>query len=181
MQFISLFDWLLLLAIALWLIRGFVRGFISQLVSFIGLFVALLAAYLLYEQVAVIVSKMIPITAWHKYEDYELVINVFNLDTYFYNAIAFGIVFFAVKIGLTIVAYILNLIAKAPVLNMVNKLGGLALACIEAAVILIIGINVMSAIPNDNVQQLLANSTIAQYILTKMPLFVDQFHRLLAD
>lgn len=178
----GMLDWILLLAIAVWIIRGFVRGFISQLVSFVGLFVAVLAAYLLYEQVAVIIAKMIPITAWHKYEDYELVINVFNLDTYFYNAIAFGVVFFAVKIGLSIIAYLLNFIAKAPVLNLMNKLGGLLLASIEAAIVLIIAINVMSALPNDTVQQLLGDSAIAQSILTKMPLLVEQFeHRLLAD
>lgn len=177
----NLLDWLLLIAIVLWVIRGYVRGFISQLVSLVGLFVAFLAAYFLYDEVAVIVAKIIPITAWHKYEEYELFINILNLDAYFYNAIAFGVIFFAVKIGLSIVAYVLNIIAKAPVLNMINKLTGLALAVIEAAIILVIIINVMSAIPNDTTQSLLANSSIAQYILTKMPLLVDYFHRLLAN
>lgn len=175
---INSLDWFILLFLAIWLIRGYMRGFITQLVSLIGLFIAWIAAYLFYRQVAPIVAKFVPLTSWEKYEEYELVIHTLNLEQYFYNALAFALIFFAVKIGLTVVSYLLNFIAKTPGINILNKLGGFALALIEAVIIIIIVINVMDAIPTEGLQMLVADSKIALYIEEHMPLVVSQFQKL---
>ncbi len=54
------------------------------------------------------------------------------------NAIAYGAVFLAAYIALTLVCFILNLIVKLPVLNSINKVFGLLLGVAEAFVLGII-------------------------------------------
>lgn len=171
-------DWIILAFFLIWLIRGFVRGFISQLVSFIGLFIAYVVAYLFYARLAPSLARIVPISSWESYDQYEFMIHSFNLDTYFYNALAFGIIFFVVKIGLSIVAYVLNIIAKTPGLNLLNKCGGLMLAFVESAVIIIIAVNVMEAIPAEGLQKLVTHSYIVDGVHKMMPVIFDKLQLL---
>lgn len=174
----NILDGLIIILFITWLIRGFMRGFISQLVSFVGMFIALIAAYIFHSSLAPAVAKVLPVTSWSSYEKYELIITSFNLDSYFYHAVAFGLIFFAVKIGLSLLIHVLNMIAKVPGLNLLNKLGGLLLAMIEVTIIVIIAVNVLAAIPTDGLQRIVTESYIAQKVHELLPHIVDSLHQL---
>lgn len=174
----NILDWLIVCYFVVWVVRGYVRGFISQLVSLVGMFIALLAAYMFHGTVAPWIAKILPVTSWSSYEQYELIIHSLNLEQYFYNAVAFGLIFLAVKLGLTLLSHVLNLIAKVPGLKLLNKLSGLVLATCEAVVVIVIGISVMGAIPTDGLQRLVTQSVIAGKVEQFLPLLVNQLHEL---
>jgi len=148
---------------------GYHRGFVVQLVSAAGLIIALLAAYWLYEDVAQAVAALLPVDKFESYGKYAFVVEDLNLDVYVYNAVAFAIVFFVVKIGLSIVGRLLHLIVQIPGLKTLNKWSGAALALLEAVVLFAVAVQVMNIIPSDPVQRTLQSSVSADYVSKYTP------------
>ncbi|WP_127584092.1 CvpA family protein [Paenibacillus koleovorans] len=148
---------------------GYTRGFIAQLVSVAGFFIAYLVAYLGFKPVAAALEKALPLHAFQATEQYAFLIEGLNLDVYLYNALAFTLLFVLTKVGLSFAGKILNLIARAPVIKTVNKWSGAILALLEAVLLIVIGIHVMSALPAESVQKLLADSRAAGFVIENMP------------
>lgn len=160
----------LLIAVAV----GYRRGFISQLISLLGLVIAYIAAYKLHPYVSPWIKRMIPLQTFTAYEHYEPLITKLRLDVYVINALAFALVFFAVKIGLSAVGRVLNMIAKAPGLNLTNRLAGAVLALVEAAVIIVIVVYVMKIVPADGIQSLLSGSGTMPFVEKHVPEWLDK-------
>ncbi|WP_135548621.1 CvpA family protein [Paenibacillus cymbidii] len=161
---------ILLIAVAI----GYRRGFISQLISLLGLVIAYIAAYKLHPYVSPWIKTIIPLQTFTAYEHYEPLITKLRLDVYVINALAFALIFFAVKIGLSVVGRVLNMIAKVPGLNMTNRLAGAGLALLEAAVIVAIGLYVMKIMPSDGIQTLLAGSGTMPFVQEHVPVWLDK-------
>ena len=148
---------------------GYYRGFIAQLVSIVGLFIAYLAAYWLYDDVAPIVARFIPLDKFKAYGEYAFLLDSINWNVYFNNAVAFAAIFIVVKIGFTIVGRVLHWIASIPGLKKVNKWSGALLALFEVVVLFTIAVLIMSIIPSDPLQRTLSGSTAATFVMEQLP------------
>ncbi|GAA3402634.1 CvpA family protein [Paenibacillus hodogayensis] len=148
---------------------GYHRGFISQLVSLIGLVAALAAAYWFYDDVAPLVAALLPLDKFAAYDRYAPWLEGLKIDVYAYNAVAFALIFFLAKIGLSLAGRVLHLIAQAPGLKFVNKWSGALLSLVEAVVLFAIAVHVMSVIPSDPLQQTMRSSIAAGYVIEQTP------------
>jgi uncharacterized membrane protein required for colicin V production len=171
-------DWAAAVLVAAGLVLGFSRGLIAQLVSFLGLFIGYVAAFMLYDEVAPVLKEAMALSNTETYKKYEFLAKTLQLDTYVYNAISFAIILFGVKLALSIAGRFLNLLAAAPGLKQVNKGSGAVLGVIEAALIVIVAVHVMTVIPNDTAQRLLKESVAAPYLLENIPIVSDKLQEL---
>jgi uncharacterized membrane protein required for colicin V production len=160
------------------LILGYVRGLIAQIVSLAGFFIAYLIAFQFYRDLAPVLQSTFSIPASESYQQYEFVVKGLHLDTYLFNALAFALLFFGVKIVLSVVGRLLSVIAKVPGVNLLNRWSGALLGVAEALLILIIAVNVMTILPSDPVQKLLSGSTLAPYLINHLPSFAGKLHEL---
>ncbi|UKS24669.1 CvpA family protein [Paenibacillus sp. HWE-109] len=166
---IHTFDYVMLAIVALGLLLGYFRGFIAQIVSIAGFILAYLVAFYFYKDLAPLLRNAISLPTYENYQKYEFIVKGLNLDTYILNAIAFALLFFGVKFALVFLGRALHILAKTPGLNFINRWSGALLGLAEALLIIIIAVNVMTIIPSDGLQKLLANSTIAPYLINELP------------
>ncbi|MCD1259318.1 CvpA family protein [Paenibacillus athensensis] len=171
-------DMVMLALLALALIIGYRRGFIAQIISLSGFLLAYLVAFWLYRDLAPILSQLFPVSVFESYAKYEFVVKGLHLDTYVFNALAFALLFFVVKLGLTVAGKVLHLIAKAPGLNFLNRWSGALLGLVEALLILVIAVNVMTIWPADSVQRLLSGSQLAPYCIDGFPAVAGKLQEL---
>lgn len=157
---------------------GYNRGFVAQLVSIAGLFLAYLAAYWLYDDVAPLAANLLPLERAQSYNQYAFLVERFNLRVIFYNAVAFAFVFFAVRVGLSFAGRILHLAASIPGIKTINKWSGAALALIEAIILFVVAVNVMSVLPSDSIQRALAESESSLFVMEHMPELAAKLHEL---
>jgi uncharacterized membrane protein required for colicin V production len=171
-------DYIMLVLAAGGLILGYWRGFIAQMVSLAGFFIAYLIAYQFYRDFAPVLQTTFSIPASESYQKYEFIVKGLHLDTYMFNALAFALLFFGVKLALSVVGRLLHFIAKVPGLNLLNRWSGALLGIAEALLIVIIAVNVMTILPSDSVQKLLSGSTLAPYLINHLPSFAGKLHEL---
>jgi uncharacterized membrane protein required for colicin V production len=147
------------------LIVGYKRGFINQMVSLLGLIIAYVVAYKFYRQVAPWIGQLLPVQTFAAYSKYEFAIQTLHINDYVINAISFALLFFAVKVALSIVGRLLNIVAKVPGVNLLNRLSGTLLSLLEVTVLVVIVVKIMAIMPADQVQTTLTNSKTAPYIM----------------
>jgi uncharacterized membrane protein required for colicin V production len=174
----NMLDYLMLALAAGGLILGYMRGFIAQIVSLAGFFIAYIVAFQFYRDFAPVLQSTISIPTSENYQKYEFIIKGLHLDTYLFNALAFAILFFGVKVALSVIGRLLHLIAKVPGLNLLNRWSGALLGIAEALLILIIAVNVMAVLPSDAVQKLLSGSALAPYLVNHLPSFAGKLQEL---
>lgn len=171
-------DWAVLVIVAAGTVLGFARGFVAQLVSFVGLFIAYLVAFIFYDDVAPIIKNTLGLSGYETYQNYEFLAKELKLDTYVYNALAFAVLLFGVKLAFGIAGRLLGLIASAPGLKQINQWSGAALGLVEALLIVVVAVHVMTVVPNDTAQKLLKQSQMAPYVLEHTPLIADKLQEL---
>ncbi|MEF3308380.1 CvpA family protein [Paenibacillus sp. GYB004] len=157
---------------------GYHRGLIAQLVSIVGLFIAYLAAYWLYDDLAPIIGRFIPLDKLKGYQEYAFLLDSINWNVYFNNAVAFAVIFIVVKIGFTVVGRVLHWIASIPGLKKVNKWSGALLALFEVVVLFTIAVLIMSIIPSDSLQKTLSESSAATFVMDRLPELADRLREL---
>jgi uncharacterized membrane protein required for colicin V production len=171
-------DWAAAVLLAAGAIMGYYRGLVSQLVSIAGLFIAYVVAFTFYKDVAPWIAGVLSLPHSESYQQYEFLVKGLHLDAYVYNAIAFALLLFGVKIALSIVGRVLNWIALTPGIKTINHWMGTFLGLAEALILLVIAVQVMTVIPNDTTQRLLKGSMFAPYILNALPSVTDKLNEL---
>jgi uncharacterized membrane protein required for colicin V production len=171
-------DYILLGLAAVGMIGGFYRGFIAQIVSFAGFFIAYFVAFKFYDRLSPVLQSSLSLPSFETYQKYEFIVKGLRLETYIMNALSFAILFFGVKLALAIVGRMLNLIAKVPGLNVVNRASGALLGLLEAALIILIAVNVMTILPSDSAQKLMSGSTLAPYLINDFPSLAGKLQEL---
>ncbi|AIM15836.1 MULTISPECIES: CvpA family protein [Neobacillus] len=166
------------IAILILLIIGFFvglkRGFILQAFHLTGFIIAYITAYLYYDDLA---PKL---TLWIPYPNFggEGILTIFtnsgSLETAFYRAIAFVIIFFAVKILMQIIGSMLDFIAHLPVLKQLNVWAGGLLGFLEVYLIIFIVIYIAALIPIDVLQNALEESFMAEAVVNYTPILSEQ-------
>ena len=109
-------DLLILIIFAAGLIVGLKRGFLVQMMHLFGFIVALIVAYIYYKPLAEQFVFWIPYPGFAENATSVLGLDSIDVDLTFYRALAFALIFFAVKITLQIVTSVFDFIAYLPAL-----------------------------------------------------------------
>lgn len=163
-----MFDLLLIVILIFGFLVGLKRGFILEVLHLIGTIVAFIVAVIYYDELGSMLVLWIPYPelpegAWADF------LAAMPLETAFYNAVAFAIIFFATKIILQIIASMLDIVASIPIISSINKILGAILGFIEIYVILFIVLYILALTPLTSVQEWINNSTVALFIIEQTP------------
>lgn len=164
-QALTIVDWLIIGAAILAFATGYRRGFITQLLSVAGLLASLVIAYLFHDDLAPYLAVLLPLDSLAQNTEYEFLFSHFKVDQIIYNVLAFAILFFVIRLALTIVRHFLNFVVKAPGLNALNRWAGVALALLEALLLVTLAIYILMVIPSDSLQRALNESFFVPYLL----------------
>ena len=93
-----------------------------------------------------------------------------NLEDAYYRAIAFVVIFFAVKILMQIIGSMLDFVAQIPVLKQLNILGGGMLGFIEVYLIMFILLFIAALLPIESIQGSITNSILAEFMIKHTPI-----------
>ncbi|MEH7116576.1 CvpA family protein [Neobacillus vireti] len=170
------------LAIIIFLIFGFFvglkRGFILQLVHLIGFIIAYVAATSYYEELSTKLILWIPYPNFGDAAGLKVLTGSTDMESAFYRAVAFVIIFFAVKVLFQIIGSMLDFIAHLPVLRQLNVLAGGILGFCEVYLIIFILLYIAALIPIDFVQDTLDHSSVAKAIVNHTPILSQQIKSL---
>ncbi|WP_440602072.1 CvpA family protein [Bacillus safensis] len=146
---------------------GLKRGFILQFIKLISFVVSILVASMFYQSLA-------PQLTWIPAPNFsggqpQLAFFSGNLETAYYNTIAFIILFILTKILLAIIGGLLTTIASIPVIKQVNKLLGGVLGFLETYLFVFILLFVAALLPVDALQTMMSKSMLADVIVNNTP------------
>ncbi|PRS31250.1 hypothetical protein C2W59_00437 [Bacillus pumilus] len=160
-------DIIILFLLLMGTLVGLKRGFILQFIKLISFVVSILVASMFYQSLA-------PQLTWIPAPNFsggqaELAFFSGNLETAYYNTIAFIILFILTKILLAIIGGLLTTIASIPVIKQVNKLLGGVLGFLETYLFVFILLFVAALLPVDALQTMLSKSILADAIVSNTP------------
>src|SRR5699024_4225838 len=151
-------------------LMGLKRGFILQLLHLVGFIIAFVVAVAYYKPLAEKVSLFVPYPDLKGDSGWISFLDALPLEQGFYNAIAFAMIFFGVKIVLQIIATMLDFVAALPILSLVNRLLGAILGFIEVYLIVFVILFIAALTPLEFAQNWVSHSSIAQFIIEKTPI-----------
>lgn len=168
-----MFSLLIFIILFFGFIIGLRRGFILQVFHMIGFIVSFIVATMYYSKLSERLSLWIPYPELSDENLWAVFLQSLPLETAFYNAISFAVIFFAVKIALQILASMLDFVAELPIINSVNRLLGALLGFIEVYLILFIVLYILALTPIPNIQIWINGSSIALFMLEKTPILSE--------
>ncbi|SDK42112.1 CvpA family protein [Sediminibacillus albus] len=171
-------DLILIIVLILGFFTGLKRGFILQLFHLLGFIAAFIVAAAYYDDLASKLQLWIPYPDMPDDASWALFLESLPLETAFYNAIAFAIIFFAVRIALQIIASMLDFVADLPILSSINGLLGAILGFIEVYLLVFILLYIGALLPLEFVQTILERSVIASFIIDHTPFISAQIKEL---
>ncbi|WP_226569002.1 CvpA family protein [Bacillus stratosphericus] len=160
-------DIIILFLLLMGTLVGLKRGFILQTIKLISFVVSILVASMFYQSLA-------PQLTWIPAPDFsggqaQLAFFSGNLETAYYNTIAFIILFILTKILLAIIGGLLTTIASIPVIKQLNKLLGGVLGFLETYLFVFILLFVAALLPVDALQTMISKSMLADVIVGNTP------------
>jgi uncharacterized membrane protein required for colicin V production len=163
-------DLAVLIILCFGFLMGLRRGFILQLIHLTGFIIASIIAYLYYEQLAPKLTLWVPYPNLSTKLTLPSVFDNVNLEDAYYRAIAFVVIFFAVKILLQIIGSMLDFVAQIPVLKQLNIWAGGMLGFIEVYLIMFILLFIAALLPIESIQGSLTNSILAEFMIKQTPI-----------
>lgn len=160
---------IIVIFLGLGLIIGLKRGLILQSLHLIGFIASFVIASTYYDKLSPHLMLWIPYPDLSGGGSIAQFLQSFPLETGFYNAISFAIIFFAVKVVLQIVASMLDFVAELPFLNIFNRLFGAALGFVEIYLVLFIILFILALTPVESIQDWINSSSIALRMLENTP------------
>ncbi|MFD0047751.1 CvpA family protein [Actinomycetes bacterium NPDC127524] len=149
---------------------GLRRGLILQLIHLTGFIVAFIAAYAYYDELAPKLKLWIPYPSLGNTSSLKMFFDGAGLDGAYYNAIAFAIIFFAVKILWQLLGSMLDFISHLPILRQLNSWGGGIFGLAEVYFIMFILLYIAALLPVDTIQGPLNDSFMAKAIVKDTPI-----------
>lgn len=165
-----------ILAVGTWM--GYRRGLIRQLIHLFGFLVAFVVAFRFYDDLAPYLRVWIPFPNLAEETDLSFVVELFELESMFYSAIAFGLLFFSAKFGLNLVARLFDFVASFPVLNLVNRLSGALVGFLTTFFILFIIVNILYVMPSGRIHEQVESSFVARLMVEKTPVLSEKLQEL---
>ncbi|GAA0333498.1 CvpA family protein [Bacillus carboniphilus] len=164
-------DLIIFLLLIVGLIIGLKRGFILQAIHMVGFIVSFILAYVYYDNLAPKLKLWIPYPTFGDSETFTMLFESMNLDSAYYHAIAFAIIFFATKILLQIIGSMMDFVAHLPVVKQLNVWAGGALGFLEVYLMVFIVLYIAALLPIDFIQGPMSSSFMAKTIVTNTPIF----------
>jgi len=169
------------LALIFLLIMGFFiglrRGFILQLIHMIGFIVSFIVAYMYYDELAPKLRLWIPYPDFDPGKTLQTVFDGVGMDEAFYRAIAFVIIFFAVRIILGIIGSALDFVASLPILKTLNVWAGGILGFLEIYLLLFILLSIAALLPIPSIQEALNGSFMAKGMVNYTPILSGELKK----
>lgn len=163
-------DLILLIILAFGFLIGLKRGFILQLVHLTGFIIAFIIAHMYYDELAPKLTLWVPYPNLGSNLTLPSIFESTNLEDAYYRAIAFVVIFFAVKIITQIIGSMLDFIAQIPVIKQLNVWAGGVLGFIEVYLIMFILLFIAALLPIEFIQTTLTNSFLAELIVKQTPI-----------
>lgn len=160
------------------LLVGLKRGFILQAFHLLGFFVAFIAAAIYYNKLSPKLSLWIPYPELSSDSTWAIFIQSLPLESGFYNAISFAIIFIIVKIAMQMIASMLDFVAALPLLNSVNRILGALLGFLEVYLLLFIVLFILALTPIASVQSWIDGSSVALFMIEKTPFLSNKLQSL---
>lgn len=151
-------------------LMGLKRGFILQTFHLLGYIASFIVAVLYYDKLVPHLKFWIPYPEISDPSSLVAFLQALPLETGFYNAVAFAIIFFITKIVLQIIASMLDFVAELPVLSWFNSIFGAVLGFLEVYLILFIILFILILLPVASIQTWLGDSSIALYMIESTPI-----------
>ncbi|MCO7175973.1 CvpA family protein [Sporolactobacillus kofuensis] len=170
-----LLNLILLVILVSGFFMGFRRGLILQLVHLAGFVVAYIIAMMYVKPLAGTLKFWIPFPTSAQQSDMFQFLGNMDLQTAYYRAIAFVILFLAVKIILNIFGSMLNFLAELPIVRSVNHLSGGLFGFIEVYLIVFFLLFAGSLTPVGEIQSAIHQSSLAQSMIAHTPVFSKMF------
>ncbi len=170
---------LLILAIlAIGFIVGLRRGLLLQLIHIGGFAIAFIVAMITYEPLSDRLFMWIPFPSGALDSSVDMLFDLSKVEAAFYNAIAFILIFIAVKILLQIIASLFDFLASFPLLKSFNHILGALLGVVEFYVIILMILFVFAMLPLDGVQNAIQGSFMAEQMITHTLILSNVFENL---
>ncbi|MBM4762500.1 CvpA family protein [Bacillus sp. B15-48] len=166
-------DLLVLLALLIGFFIGLKRGFILQVIHMTGLIIAFIIAYLYFDQLAPNLRLWVPYPSFGE-GNLQLVFDNPNIEDAYYRAIAFVVIFFAVRILLQIIGSMFDFVANLPIIRSLNVWAGGFLGFVESYLIVFFILYISALLPIDTIQGSLNDSVLANSIVKHTPIFSEQ-------
>lgn len=176
-----LLNMIILLLLLIGFFVGFRRGLVLQLVHLTGFIIAFVVAWMFFRDFADVLELWIPYPAAMGESKIFSTIENLDLQAAYYQAIAFVLLFLAVKIVLHILGTMLNFLAELPLLRSVNHLTGGLLGFAEIYLILFLLLYVGALTPMDAIQSSIDRSVVAQSMIERTPVFSEMLRTLWID
>ncbi|MBS4173762.1 CvpA family protein [Bacillus sp. FJAT-49736] len=167
-------DIIILLIFVIGFFNGLRRGFILQLIHMASFIIAFIVAYMYYPDFADKLKLWIPYPSLHENASFKMIFDGMNVEAAYYRAIAFAIIFFAVKIILHIIGSTLDFVAKVPVIKQLNVWAGGILGFIEVYLFVFIVLYIGALIPIESIQHWIDKSFLAEGIIKNTPILSNQ-------
>ncbi|WP_078379469.1 CvpA family protein [Sutcliffiella halmapala] len=156
------------------LIIGIRRGFIMQIVHLSGFIAAFVVAYMFYADLAPKLKLWIPMPSFGDPATTSVFFETLSLDTAYYRAIAFAILFFGTRIAAQIIGSMLDFLTHLPILKQVNSWAGALLGFVEIYLIVFVLLYIGALVPVEIVQTSISESSMAKGIVENTPVFSDK-------
>ncbi|PAV30436.1 hypothetical protein CIL05_08160 [Virgibacillus profundi] len=171
-------DFILILILVFGFLVGLKRGFILQLFHLAGFIIAFIVAAVYYDDLGPRLSLWIPYPEISDESAWADFLEALPLENGFYNAIAFAVIFFAVKIILQIIASMLDFVASLPLLKSVNKILGAILGFVEVYLLTFIILYILALTPITGIQAWINDSSIALFMIEDTPYLSEKIKEL---
>lgn len=171
-------DLAILAFLIIGLLVGLRRGLILQIIHITGFIVAFIVAYVYYDELAPKLHLWIPFPSMGDTSSFQMLFSTVGLDTAYYNAIAFAMIFFATKIIWRMLGSMLDFIAHLPILKQLNRWGGGILGFTEVYLVMFIILYIAALLPMATVQGAINSSFLAETIVKDTPFLSEQVKEL---
>lgn len=171
-------DLIIIVILLIGLFVGIRRGFVLQIVHLSGFVLAYILAYLYYGQLAPQLRLWIPYPTVVEKNQFFSMLNHMNLQSVYYNAIAFGIIFIGTKIATQIIGSMLDFLADLPFFRVVNRWLGGTLGFIEVYLLVFILLYLGAIMPFFGIEKVVGHSQVAHIIINNTPMFSERIRNL---
>lgn len=171
-------DFIIILFLIIGLFVGIQRGFVLQVVHLAGFVLSYILAYLYFDNLAPKLKLWIPYPTNIQHNSFFSMLGHLDLQTVYYRAIAFGLIFIGTKIAMHILGSMLDFLADLPLLRSVNRGLGGTLGFIEVYLLLFVLLYLGAIIPFFGIEQYVNHSYVAHIIIDKTPVFSERIKEL---
>ncbi len=168
-----IFDFIVIIIIAYFMVIGFRRGIWLSTLHFISSIVSLCIAYQFYQPIAKRLIVFLPFPKTVAY-DTEYAIHFNSLQQRFENIVAFIILVILVKLILYLIIVTFDKIVAYKKLHLVSRIMGVILGILMSLIVIQIGLYLISLYPDTFIQNQISQSLLCKRWILNMP-FVSHF------